>query len=144
MRRTEYMTRACDPTSLTVGQLMEDAVVTCGPHTDGLQLARLFSDHRIGSVPVVDEEKTLLGLVSEYDLLQATIEGRDLRKITASEIMTEKVLTVTEDMTLVDLANLFEDRYLTRVPVVKGRRVVGIVARRDLLFGYMKALQYWS
>ncbi|TAJ24737.1 MAG: CBS domain-containing protein, partial [Nitrospirae bacterium] len=41
-------------------------------------------------------------------------------------------------------ANLFQDRYVTRLPVVRNQKLVGIVARRDLVFGYMKALQYWS
>ena len=144
MRQTEGLTKACDPKSLTVGQLMEDAVFTCAPETDGLALARMMSERRFGSLPVVGEDRELVGLVTEYDLLQVMIEGRDLRKITAAGIMTRKILTVTEDLSLDGLANLFQDRYVTRVPVVRGRKLVGIVARRDLLFGYMKALQYWS
>jgi CBS domain-containing protein len=144
MRQTERLAKACDPKSLTAGQLMEDAVLTCGPRTDGLAIARLMTGRKIGSLPVVDEERTLVGLITEHDLLQATIEGRDLRKVTAAELMARKVLTVTEDMSLEQLANLFQDRYLTRAPVVRGGKLVGIVARRDLLFGYLKALQYWS
>lgn len=144
MRLTERLARACDPKSLTVGQLMEDAVLTCGPRADGLAIARLMTEKKVGSLPVVDEERTLVGLVTEHDLLQATIEGRDLRRVTATELMAKKVLTATEDMSLEQLANLFQDRYLTRVPVVRGGKLVGVVARRDLLFGYMKALQHWS
>lgn len=144
MRRTEYLTKATDPKTLTVADLMEDAVVTCAPHTDGLTLVRLMTERNFGSLPVVKEDKTLIGLVSEYDLLQAMIEGHDPGKIMAAEIMTSTVLTVTEETALVDLANLFQDRYVTRLPVVKGRQLVGLVARRDLMFGYIKALEYWS
>lgn len=53
-------------------------------------------------------------------------------------------VTVTEDQILSHVADLFQDRYLTRVPVVRNNKLVGILARRDLLFGYMKASQYWS
>lgn len=144
MRRTEYLMKATDPKTLTVADLMEDAVLTCAPHTDGLAVARLMTERQFGSLPVVSEDKTLVGLVSEYDLLQAVIEGRDPRRITAAEIMTAHVLTVTENTSLVDLANLFQDRYVTRVPVVRGTQLVGLVARRDLMFGYIKALAYWS
>jgi CBS domain-containing protein len=144
MRRTDYLMKATDPKSLTVADLMEDAVVTCAPHTDGLTLVRFMTERGFGSLPVIKEDKTLVGLVSEYDLLQAMIEGRDPRKIKAADIMTAKVLTVTEETALVDLANLFQDRYVTRVPVVRGHQLVGLVTRRDLMFGYTKALAYWS
>lgn len=144
MRRTEYLTKATDPKTLRVADLMEDAVVTCAAHTDGLALARVMTKRGFGSLPVVKEDKTLVGLVSEYDLLQSMIERRDPRKLTAAEIMTAKLLTVTEETPLVDLANLFQDRYVTRIPVVKDNKLVGLVARRDLVFGYIKALQYWS
>jgi CBS domain-containing protein len=86
----------------------------------------------------------VVGLISEYDLLQAMIEGRYLRKIMAVEMMSTHPVTATEDMKLEAVANLFQDRYITRVPVVRNGKLVGILARRDLLFGYMKASKYWS
>ncbi len=39
-------------------------------------------------------------------------------------------------------ADFFQDRYLARVPVVRNGKLVGILAKRDLLFGYTKASQY--
>jgi CBS domain-containing protein len=144
MRQTEFYMTACDPKTLTVGQLMQDAVTRCTPRTDALTITHMMTHRNFGSLPVVDEEGILVGIVSEYDLLQAMIDGRDLRKILATEIMSSHLVTVTEDQTLVQVADLFQDRYITRVPVVRNKKLVGILARRDLLFGYTKASQYWS
>ena len=144
MRQTEFLATACDPKSLTVGQLMQDAVFTCGARVDALSISRMLTQRNFGSLPVVEEDRTLVGLISEYDLLQAMIDGRDLRKIMAVEIMSSNPVTATENMLLEQVANLFQDRYITRVPVVRNGKLVGILARRDLLFGYMKASQFWS
>ena len=144
MRQTDFSFTACDPKTLTVGQLMQDAVTTCTPRTDGSTLASLMTRRNFGSLPIVESDGTLVGIVTEYDLLQAMIEGRDLRKILATEIMSAHPVSVTEDQTLAQVAELFQDRYITRVPVVRNKKLVGILARRDLLFGYMKASKYWS
>ena len=144
MRQTEFLATACDPKALTVGQLMQDAVFTCGARVDALSISRMLTQRNFGSLPVVEEDRTLVGLISEYDLLQALIDGRDLRKIMAVEIMSSNPVTATENMLLEQVANLFQDRYITRVPVVRNGKLVGILARRDLLFGYMKASQFWS
>ena len=144
MRQTEFLVAACDPKTLTVGQLMQDAVFTCGSRADALSISRMMTQRNFGSLPIVEEDRTLVGLVSEYDLLQAMIDGRDLRKIMAVEIMSSNPVTATENMKLEEVANLFQDRYITRVPVVRNGKLVGILARRDLLFGYIKASQYWA
>jgi CBS domain-containing protein len=144
MRETEFFMAACDPKTLTVRQLMQDAVTTCTSRTDASTIASMMTRRNFGALPVVEADGTLVGIVSEYDLLQAMIEGRDLRKILATEIMSAHPVTVTEDQTLGQVADLFQDRYVTRVPVVRNKKLVGVLARRDLLFGYMKASKYWS
>ncbi len=144
MRKSEFLAAACDPKTLTVGQLMQDAVFTCSSRTDVLTVSRLMLQRNFGSLPVVEEDRTLVGLISEYDLLQAMIEGRDLRKVMVVEMMSTHPVTATEDMKLEEVANLFQDRYITRVPVVRNGKLVGVLARRDLVFGYTKASQYWS
>lgn len=146
MRRAEYMCEACDPKTLTVHQIMEDAVFTCGPTASGLTVAQVLTDRNFGSIPVVKEDKTLVGLISEFDLLKAMTDGKDLRKITAGDMMTpqEKLVTVTEETPVLDLIKILQERHLIRVPVVKGKTLVGIVARRDIVFGYVKAVaHYW-
>ena len=144
MRQTEFFMQATDPKTVTVRQLMQDAVTRCAARSDASTIAHLMTHRNYGSLPVVEEDGTLVGIVTEYDLLQAMIEGRDLRKILATEVMSSHPITVTEDQTLAQVAGLFQDRYLTRVPVVRNKKLVGSLARRDVLFGYMKASQHWS
>ncbi len=144
MRASEFMVRACDPKSLAVHDVMEDSVYTIAPDTTGARIADLLTEHHFGSVPVVDHDRRLLGIVSEFDLLHAMERGENLKTVMASDIMTRQVVTVTEDLPMMDLIHLLQERHLIRVPVVKDGLLIGIVARQDILFGYVKATSfYW-
>lgn len=144
MRATEFFVHACDPKTLVVRQIMEDAVVNVSPTSSAMAVAELLSEHNFGSLPVVGTDGTLLGLVTEFDLLKAVEQDKDLRKVPVSEIMTRDVVTVTEEMSVMSLIHLLQERHLIRVPVVKDHKLVGVVARRDVVFGYVKArATYW-
>jgi CBS domain-containing protein len=144
MRAVEYFASACDPKTLIVRQLMEDAVIKVDPEANAMTVAQLLSEHNFGSVPVVEGD-LLRGLVTEFDLLKAVEQGKDLRNVPVSSIMTREVITATEDMPLMDLIHLLQKHHCIRVPVVRGRRLVGMVARRDVVFGYVKAqATYWA
>jgi CBS domain-containing protein len=123
---------------------MEDAVVRVDPKASAMTVAELLSEHNFGSLPVVEADGTLRGLVTEFDLLKAVEQGRDLREVLVSEIMTREIITTTEDMSLMNLIHLLQEHHLIRVPVVRGSKLVGVVARRDVVFGYVKArATYW-
>ena len=144
MRRAEYFANARDPKTLTVQQVMEDAVFTVSPDTKGITIAEIMTERNFGTVPVVTEDLTLVGLVSEFDLLRVIDEGKDLRQVTAEEIMTNDVVSVTEEMPVMDFISLLQERHLVRTPVVRGKTLVGIASRRDAVFGYVKATaKYW-
>jgi|GEM_PF-272269 CBS domain-containing protein len=144
MRATEYFVHACDPKTLIVRQIMEDAVVTVSPSSSAMVVAELLSEHNFGSVPVTETDGTLRGLVTEFDLLKAVEQGRDLREVSVSEIMTRDVITTTEEMPLMNLIHVLQERHLIRLPVVKDRKLIGMVARRDIVFAYVKArANYW-
>lgn len=143
MRRTEYFANARDPKTLTVQQMMDDAVFTVSPQTKGTMIAEILTERNFGSVPVVEQDRTLVGLVSEFDLLRIMEEGKDLCQITASEIMTRDVVTATEQMLVPDIVKILREQHLIRVPVVNNKKLVGIVARRDVVFGYARATAYY-
>ncbi len=97
-----------------------------------------MTEHGFGSVPVVDEKHRLIGIVSEFDLLKVLMEDKPLSEVTAGEIMTPNPMTVAPEITAMDIIRLLEEKHLIRLPVVDEKgKLVGIVARRDILQGYL-------
>jgi CBS-domain-containing membrane protein len=137
--------------------VMTTDVVTVSPDTEIHEIARLLLERRISAVPVVDGARSVLGIVSEGDLIDRpesqTRHGRSwwlelfsdvedrarayLREhgTCAKDVMTAEVVTVTEDAPLSDVAAVLERRRIKRVPVVREGRLVGIVSRANLLQG---------
>jgi CBS domain-containing protein len=118
---------------------MEDHLVTCQPTGSALTAADKLYEGNCGSVPVVDNDHALIGLVSEYDLLCLMEAEKDLRNIPVGDIMSREVVTITEDTAFLDIIRLLQKHHLLRVPVLSGRTLKGILARRDLVLGYIKA-----
>ncbi|MBH0177530.1 MAG: CBS domain-containing protein [Nitrospira sp.] len=69
MRQTELFMKGCDLKIFTVGQLMQDAIMQCTARTDAATIAHLMTHRNFGSLPVVEDDGTLVGIVTEYDLL---------------------------------------------------------------------------
>jgi CBS-domain-containing membrane protein len=135
--------------------VMTRDVVSIGPDATVLQAARLMLQHRISGLPVIDNAGALVGVLSEGDFLrrqETKTERRRSRwleflmgpgKIAAeyththgskvSEVMTDTVQTVAEDTALEDIVELMERHRIKRLPVVRGRKVVGIVTRSNLM-----------
>jgi CBS domain-containing protein len=93
-----------------------------------------------GAVPVVDAKDKLLGIVSEHDLLAAMDDGHKLGAVSASEIMTCNPYSIHPEAMLPTLVHVFRASDLIRVPVVDAKdKLVGIIARRDVLRAYLAA-----
>lgn len=139
MRRIEFPSETRNFHQLTAGVLMERNVVTCRPSDSGRHVASELTTLNIGMLPVVKTRGILVGLISEFDLLRALQEGRELDSMRAEEIMTREITAVQEDTPVDEVIRLLEREHLIRVPVVLEEKLVGILARRDILYGYLKA-----
>lgn len=143
MRRTEYLTEQRLFAAMTAELLMEHEVVACRSDDTARHVASQLTKFNFGGVPVVDDGR-LVGMVTEYDLLQALRDGYDLGRTPVAAIMSRDVTTVQADAPAEEIVRLLQDSHLIRVPVLRGEKLVGIVARRDLLFGYIRATaEYW-
>ena len=140
---------------LTARDLMTPDVVTVPPETPVIAVARLLAERGISAVPVLDKAGTVVGVVTEADLIRRLAGEADrpagwLRAIfadpvaqadryarthgvTAADVMTESVVTVAEAATAAEIAHLMEDRGIRRVLVVQEGRLRGLVSRADLL-----------
>ncbi len=125
--------------SMTVKQVMETRVQSVHLRTRGDVIASLMIEG-FGAVPVVDKKRELAGIVSEHDLLAAIDDGHSLGALTAGDIMTGNPYSVRSETTLGTLVHVLRASDLVRVPVVDAtERLVGIIARRDVLRTYLSA-----
>ncbi len=123
---------------LTVGTIMESQVQSAHKDAKAEMLASYMMEG-FGSVPIVDEANKLLGIVSEFDLLASLRCGKKLEEVTAGDILTPNPVSVTKDTDVMTLIDVLQNNHLIRVPVVDNvGKLVGIVARRDLLRGYLQ------
>lgn len=128
-----------DFASMTVKQVMEKQVQFAHLKTKGDVIASLMIEG-FGAVPVIDGERKLAGIVSEHDLLAAIDDGHKLGAVTAGDIMTCNPYSVRVETNLGTLVHVLRASDLVRVPVVDAKdKLVGIVARRDLLRTYLAA-----
>jgi CBS domain-containing protein len=128
-----------------VAEIMSRPVVTVTPGTSIKVAAQMLVEHGISALPVLDAGGGLVGIVSEADLVpmqtrpdprtQATppspTAGRTPRIV--ADVMTRQVVSVTAGSEVSQAARTMLEAGIKRVPVLTGRRVVGIVSRRDLV-----------
>lgn len=131
--------KAKEFSSMTVEQVMEKRVQSIHLRTKGDVIASLMIEG-FGAVPVLDKTRTLVGIVSEHDLLGAIDDGHSLGALTAGEVMTGNPYSVRPETDLATLVHVLRASDLVRVPVVDAKdRLVGIIARRDVLRTYLSA-----
>lgn len=142
-----------------VREVMTTKVITITPDATFEGAADLLAEHRIGAVPVVDADGTVVGLLRDEDLIlseanihaptwfsflgaefpmprQAKRFEEELKRMTAAtvvDLMETEFPTCGPDDTLGTVAATMHERDVTHMPVIDGGTLVGIVARGDLV-----------
>jgi CBS domain-containing protein len=136
-----------------VEDYMTRRVVTITPDTTLLAAARLMLEHRVGGLPVLNDSGRIIGIFSESDLLRqesnaeqgspwlemmvgpdggaAAVRRLDVRKV--DDIMTRQPLTITPGASIAQACRLMHEHRLRRLPVVENDKLVGMIARPDLV-----------
>lgn len=114
----------------TVRAVMEPDVVTVRAEETAYRVRLMFVQDHMKAVPVIDDDRRVVGIVTIYDLFQ-----RDLADLSeVREVMTSPVTTVGADAPVADLVALMTDRGLRHVPVVDADgRIEGVVTRTELI-----------
>lgn len=115
-----------------VKDTMRTRVVSVRPDATVEEAIRTLLAHDVSGAPVLDEAGGLLGIISEFQLLEVVYDP-NLKVAPVRDFMTKDVITVDETALLATVANLFIMHRIRRVPVVRDGQVVGVVSRRDLL-----------
>jgi len=144
------MTKAAD--------IMTKDVITVQKDTTVAELANLLATNNIGGTPVVDDEGSLLGVVTESDLIDQKkrvhiptvvtildsviyLESpekmeKEMLKIAGSsvgDIYTENAETVSEETSLEDIATTMSEKNIHTLPVMRGDKLVGVIGKKDII-----------
>jgi CBS domain-containing protein len=143
---------------LTAKDIMTKKVITVTPDSSVETLASLLVKNEISGVPVVDDSGALYGIVTDNDLIDRNkrlhiptvvsfldaaiyLESskkfeQDVKRLTATrvgDICTRKVVTISEETSIVDIATIMSEKKIHLLPVVKGGKVTGIIGKRDVV-----------
>ncbi len=143
---------------ITARDIMTPDPITVGPDASVTDAAKLMTEHNIGALPVVAGDK-LIGLVSEGDLIMQDVKlefptymhlldgfimyppaqakfEHEIRKAVAAtvrDVMTSAPVTIQAVAPIEDVATLLSERDVSRLPVLDGEQLVGIVSKHDVV-----------
>lgn len=119
---------------LTARDIMTKDVKSVHADASIRDVARIMRDENAGVVPVVGDDDTLQGLVTDRDIVMRSVaEGKDPMRLTVADLMTRDLDAATPDEALVDVVRLMGDEQIRRVPVVDEHdRLVGIISLADV------------
>jgi CBS-domain-containing membrane protein len=140
---------------MNASDVMVHDVVTIGPDEPVSKAVQLMVDHDISALPVVDDDRRVIGVLSEADLIHrekigtekhrawwleaimpASVLALDYAKShgrKVSELMSENVISAAEDTPLSEIASLLEKHRIKRIPILKDGKLIGIVSRSNLI-----------
>jgi CBS domain-containing protein len=147
---------------MNAADIMARPVVSVTPETNVAEAARLMLSQRVSGLPVLDRSGTLVGIISEGDLLRRAETGTMRRRPrwleffsapgrlakdyaeaharNVADVMTRTVVSIAPDAPLPEIVRLMERRRVKRLPVVEAGRLVGIVTRADLVRAFVDNL----
>ena len=118
---------------LKAKDIMTKEVISVRRDTPVEEALELLLANEIAGTPVVEDDMTLLGIVTEKDLLRILNEQNGGKERTVEEYMTQPAVHFEEDESLDDICKCLLQVTFRRVPVTKNGKVVGIVSRPDVL-----------
>jgi CBS domain-containing protein len=117
---------------LTAGAIMTTDLVTVRPDASIEEAIEILLNQSISGLPVTDDDGRLVGVITEFALLAVAYDKR-VKNHTVSQHMTREVITVDINDPISRIADLCIVHRVRRVPVMQDGRLIGVIARRDVM-----------
>jgi len=119
-------------------QIMVRPVVAVGRTTTVRDLAIQMFMGGFSGMPVAERSGRLVGIVTEFDLIRAIREGKPVDSTQAQDVMTTDVICVDANADVDEVMEVMETARVIRVPVTSNGRLVGVIARPDVLRAFVE------
>lgn len=129
---------------MKASEIMTSPVLTVTRDVPAREAVALLAAQNITSLPVVDDDGDVIGIISEVDLLRSRMPHDPRAHLfprgnqpdparTVGDVMSDTVVCLSENADTADLAEVLVDNRIRAVPILRGGELVGIVSRRDVL-----------
>ena len=118
---------------LRAKEIMTKDVVSVKKDTPIYEAVKLLGKYEISGIPVVEKDMTLVGILSEKDVMRLFYGDASDEGMTANDFMTQPAVYFDEDESLQDICDCLMNNFFRRVPVTSKGKLVGIVSRMDII-----------
>jgi CBS domain-containing protein len=118
---------------LQAKDIMTKQVICTKKDTPILEAIQLMADNDITGLPVVEDDLTLVGMLSEQDVLRLFHTFNDEKDRMVNNFMTQPVIHFEENEPLLDVCYCLRDNSIRRVPITSNGKVIGVISRSDIL-----------
>jgi CBS domain-containing protein len=122
-----------DPAMHETKDAMTKQVICIGKDTPILEAIKLMANNNVTGIPVVQDDMTLVGILSEQDVLRLFHTFEDEKDRTVRDFMTSPAIHFEQDERLLDVCYCLRDNSIRRVPVTSDGKVVGVISRSDII-----------
>jgi len=124
---------------LRAKDIMNKDLVTVRKDSEIYKCLELMVKHRITGIPVVEDDMTLTGIISEKDVLHFFHKQEDLKGKKVNDFMTQPAIFFDENESMLDVCNLLAKQIFRRIPITSKGKLVGIISRGDIIEHIVKA-----
>ena len=118
---------------LKAKDFMTKDVITTKKKTPVDKVAELLLENHISGIPVVEDDMTLVGIITEKDILRLFYVGEDHKSKTVDDFMTRHPVHYRQDESMKRVCDLMMTSPFRRVPVTSKGKVIGIISRPDVI-----------
>jgi predicted transcriptional regulator len=118
---------------MTAREIMHEPVLVAAPEASVRDIAIRLVEEKISGMPVAEVDGTVVGVITEEDIMRAVMEHKHLATLTVKEIMSKDLLTVPAGASVAQVMQVLHDEGIGRLPVIVSGKVVGIISRADVI-----------
>jgi CBS domain-containing protein len=122
-----------------VKDFMIRRVISINQEQNSLDATKLIAKEGIGLLPVTDDEMNLVGVVSERDIIRKVfVKQKDPKETRIKRIMTKEIISATPSQGILEILKTMDKKRIKKVPVIKNKKLVGLICMRHILKKIMK------
>lgn len=123
---------------MKVKEIMKTSVISVKPNEEVGKVLKTMKRENINGMPIVDEEKHILGIIVKADIYRFLIDPGHYKSCPVDWLMTKKVIKVDIDENILDVAIRLRKNDIIAAPVLEDDIVVGIVSIEDIVDHYIR------